>query len=46
MEKEPVTLQGLEKLKSELIELKNIIQNIKNGAISISTWHIEVNHVV
>ena len=46
MDKEPITSQGLEKLKKELEELKNIIQNIKNGVMNISICHIELNLVV
>ena len=47
MEKEPITSQGLEKLKNELIELKNIKRpkiitpNIKNGVIIIFIYIIE-----
>ena len=46
MEKEPITSQGLEKLKKELEELKNIIQSTKNGAINIFIYHTEKSFVV
>ena len=46
MNKEPITSQGLKKLKEELEELKNIIQNIKNGVTNIFIYHIEMKLVV
>ena len=46
MEKEPITLEGLKKIKKELEELKNIILSIKNGVIIIFTCLIETNRVV
>ena len=42
MDKEPITSQGLNKLKEELEELKNIIQNIKNGVMNIFIYLIEM----
>ncbi len=40
MEKEPITLQGLKKIKEELEELKNI----KNGVIIIFIYLIGKRH--
>ena len=40
MDKEPITVEGLEKLKIEL----NILKNIKSGVIIIFIYHTEKNH--
>ena len=45
MEKEPITIKGLEKLKRELEELKNIMKNTKSGAMNTSIYPTEENHV-